>query len=62
AKVGFLLDEVTVDRIEDLVFQDDRWERALKHLSAEPGWGKEAATQLLRKGAEAYGFWQLPDE
>ncbi|OLP84804.1 Superoxide-generating NADPH oxidase heavy chain subunit C, partial [Symbiodinium microadriaticum] len=46
----------------DLVFQDDRWERALKHLSAEPGWGKEAATQLLRKGAEAYGFWQLPDE
>jgi len=62
AEVGFLLDDSTVDRIEDLVFQDDRWERALKHLSAEPGWGKEAATQLLRKGAEAFGFWQLPDE
>ncbi|CAE7536273.1 noxC [Symbiodinium natans] len=61
-KAGAPLDEATLDKIEGLVFKDDRWERALKHLNAEPGWGKEAATQLLRRGAETFGFWQLPDE
>ncbi|CAJ1351929.1 unnamed protein product [Effrenium voratum] len=41
---------------------DDRWERAVAELRKEPGWGLAGALQLLRAGAEAYGFWSLSDE
>jgi len=60
-KVDSLAD-ATVEKIRNLVFKDDRWERALEHLRKEPGWGKAPALRLLREGASAFGFWQLPDE
>mmetsp|Transcript_18909 Transcript_18909/g.43975 ORF Transcript_18909/g.43975 Transcript_18909/m.43975 type:complete len:955 (+) Transcript_18909:90-2954(+) len=62
------LDDKAAQRLGKVVFSDTRWERGLKHLrESEPGWsvdspGREArARSLLRKGAEAYGFWTLSD-
>ena len=34
----------------------------MAELRKEPGWGLAGALQLLRAGAEAYGFWSLSDE
>jgi predicted ferric reductase len=56
------LGEDALGKLAEATFRDERWGNAVRHIKESEGWGLEQAQDLLRKGAQAYGFWHLPAE
>lgn len=50
------LDDLAVQEISQLVFQDDRWQTAQQQLQMR-ALSREQALKMLQEGAEMYGFW-----